>query len=394
MNKEEKAALVDEIADRLGEAEAIFAVDYRGISVPQAAELRAKLREADATFRVVKNRLAKRAAEQAGTTELDELLDGPTALTFVKGDAVIAAKAISTFGRQHDILEYKGGMMDGAPLDPDQFTAIARLPGLDVLHGQLVGVAASPLTGLTRASRSMISGLAVALGQIAEKGLVGGEARRSRSGRGAPAEEPAPRRSPPRPRRRRRRDESPRRSAEETCRRRRRARRRRTPRRTPQRRQAKPKTRDLRGTSRSVEDSEDAEPRRSMSGNQGDVHRGVDRGAEEHLGARALRAHQGARGGVRRFGDRGRRRRPGRRPEGGEAAAEEESTTVDVVLTAPGDKKIQVIKAVRAATGLGLKEAKALVDSAPKAVKEGLEREEADKLKADLEEAGGEVELK
>jgi large subunit ribosomal protein L7/L12 len=78
----------------------------------------------------------------------------------------------------------------------------------------------------------------------------------------------------------------------------------------------------------------------------------------------------------------------------GAGEGEEESTTVDVVLTAPGDKKIQVIKAVRAATGLGLKEAKALVDSAPKAVKEGLEREEADKLKADLEEAGGEVELK
>ncbi len=75
-------------------------------------------------------------------------------------------------------------------------------------------------------------------------------------------------------------------------------------------------------------------------------------------------------------------------------ALEEESTTVDVVLTAPGDKKIQVIKAVRAATGLGLKEAKALVDSAPKAVKEGLEREEAEQLKSDLEEAGGEVELK
>jgi large subunit ribosomal protein L7/L12 len=79
--------------------------------------------------------------------------------------------------------------------------------------------------------------------------------------------------------------------------------------------------------------------------------------------------------------------------DGADGAAEE-SSTVDVVLTAPGDKKIQVIKAVRAATGLGLKEAKALVDSAPKAVKEGLEREEADKLKADLEEAGGEVELK
>jgi large subunit ribosomal protein L7/L12 len=81
-------------------------------------------------------------------------------------------------------------------------------------------------------------------------------------------------------------------------------------------------------------------------------------------------------------------------PAAGEEAGEEESTTVDVVLTAPGDKKIQVIKAVRAATGLGLKEAKALVDSAPKPVKEGLEREEAEQLKSDLEEAGGEVELK
>ena len=76
------------------------------------------------------------------------------------------------------------------------------------------------------------------------------------------------------------------------------------------------------------------------------------------------------------------------------AAAEEESTTVDVVLTGPGDKKIQVIKVVRAATGLGLKEAKALVDEAPKPVKEGVDREEGEKLKAELEEAGGQVELK
>jgi large subunit ribosomal protein L7/L12 len=76
------------------------------------------------------------------------------------------------------------------------------------------------------------------------------------------------------------------------------------------------------------------------------------------------------------------------------AAAEEASTTVDVVLTGAGDKKIQVIKVVRAATGLGLKEAKALVDEAPKPVKEGIERDEADKLKAELEEAGASVELK
>ncbi len=80
---------------------------------------------------------------------------------------------------------------------------------------------------------------------------------------------------------------------------------------------------------------------------------------------------------------------------GGDAGAgEEESSTVDVVLTSAGEKKIQVIKAVRAATGLGLKEAKAVVDGAPGPVKEGIDREEAEKLKADLEEAGGEVELK
>jgi large subunit ribosomal protein L7/L12 len=79
---------------------------------------------------------------------------------------------------------------------------------------------------------------------------------------------------------------------------------------------------------------------------------------------------------------------------GGDAGAEEESSTVDVILTAAGDKKIQVIKVVRAATGLGLKEAKALVDEAPKPVKEGIERDEADKLKQELEEAGGSVELK
>ena len=198
MNKEQKAAAVQEIAERLGEADAIFAVDYRGISVPEAAELRARLREADATFRVVKNRLAKRAAEQAGTTELDDLLDGPIALTFIKGDAVVAAKAIATFSRQRDVLKYRGGLMDGEVLAPEQFQAIARLPGLDVLHGQLVGVTASPLTGLTRGLASMLSGLAVGLGQIAEKGLVGGgeepaaeEEKPDEPAAEEPAEEPA-----------------------------------------------------------------------------------------------------------------------------------------------------------------------------------------------------------
>jgi large subunit ribosomal protein L10 len=176
MDKEQKAAAVAELSDRLKEAESIFAVDYRGISVTGAAELRTRLREADASFKVVKNRLAKRAVEEAGTEGFDELLEGPTALTFIKGDPVTAAKAISTFARENEVLVYKGGVMDGQPLDADGFAAIARLPGLDVLHGQLVGVTASPLTGLARGLSALMSGLAVALGQISEQGLVSGEA--------------------------------------------------------------------------------------------------------------------------------------------------------------------------------------------------------------------------
>jgi large subunit ribosomal protein L7/L12 len=85
---------------------------------------------------------------------------------------------------------------------------------------------------------------------------------------------------------------------------------------------------------------------------------------------------------------------PAAAPAGDGAAVEEEAGTVDVILTGSGDKKIQVIKVVRAATGLGLKEAKALVDEAPKPVKEGIDREEANRLRADIEEAGGTVELK
>ena len=189
MDREQKAALIEEMTASLSDAEAIFAVDYRGISVPQAAELRTRLAEADATFKIVKNRLAKLAAENAGTGGLVELFEGPTALTFVKGDPVTAAKAIATFGREHDVLDFKGGLMEGDVLDPDQFKVIARLPGLDVLRGQLVGVAASPITGLARGLGAMLSGLAIGLGQVQEKGLVGGD--EPAPEREAEADEPA-----------------------------------------------------------------------------------------------------------------------------------------------------------------------------------------------------------
>ncbi len=103
MNREQKAAAVEEIAASIKESQAVFAVDYRGISVPQAAELRERLTEAGARFRIVKNTLTIRAADKAGAEELKELLEGPTAFTFVGegGDVALAAKALSQFRRQH-----------------------------------------------------------------------------------------------------------------------------------------------------------------------------------------------------------------------------------------------------------------------------------------------------
>jgi large subunit ribosomal protein L10 len=175
LNRDEKAAVVDEIAAQIEGSEAIFAIDYRGISVPEAAALRGDLREADTSFRVVKNRLTKLAAEKAGREELSELLEGPTALAFIRGDTAMAAKAISTFNREHDVLAFKGGFMEGLTLDQETFASIARLPSRDVLNGQFAGVVASPLTGLVRGLGSMVSGLAVALQQIADQGLVAGE---------------------------------------------------------------------------------------------------------------------------------------------------------------------------------------------------------------------------
>jgi large subunit ribosomal protein L10 len=176
MNREEKSAAIKEIVAEIEGSEAIFAVDYRGISVPQAAELRSKLREADASFRIVKNRLTKIAADEAGEERLAELLTGPTALTFVRGDTAQAAKAITTFNKEHEVLTYKGGFMEATSLDEVAFKSIAKLPGREVLNGQLAGVVASPITGLVRGLGSMIQGLALQLGQIAEKGLVSGEA--------------------------------------------------------------------------------------------------------------------------------------------------------------------------------------------------------------------------
>jgi large subunit ribosomal protein L10 len=192
MNREQKAAAIEEIATQISEASAVFAVDPTGLSVSQSAEIRTNLRNADATLRVIKNTLTERAADKAGLEELKALLVGPTALTFVRGDAAAAAKAISDYSRTTDLLPFKGGFMDGAQLEVEQIKAIARLPSRDVLYGQLVGVVASPITGLARGLNALLSGVAIALGQVRAKAEAGEIELAGGAGEApAPAEEPA-----------------------------------------------------------------------------------------------------------------------------------------------------------------------------------------------------------
>lgn len=185
MNRDEKAAVIDRIAGDLEESQAVFAVDYRGITVSQVADLRAKLRAADATFTVVKNSLTERAADKVGAEALKAILEGPTALTFVRGDAAAAAKALSDAQRTTEVLAFKGGLMDGKAVTADEIRAISKLPSREVLYGQLVGMIASPVSGLVRTLNALVAGVAIQLKAIHDQGLVGQGAPAA-----APAEEP------------------------------------------------------------------------------------------------------------------------------------------------------------------------------------------------------------
>ncbi|MBV9819326.1 MAG: 50S ribosomal protein L10 [Solirubrobacterales bacterium] len=168
MNRKQKTAVVDEIAEQIQSAEAVFAVDYRGISVSQVAALRVRLREADARFRVVKNSLSERAADKAGMDMLKPMLIGPTALALVDGDAALAAKALNDTARSLQLLEFKGGVLNGEALSAEDVRSIARLPAREVLHGQLVGTIAAPLSGLVRTLNALIAGVAIQLQAIAD----------------------------------------------------------------------------------------------------------------------------------------------------------------------------------------------------------------------------------
>jgi large subunit ribosomal protein L10 len=146
MPKPEKTAVVEEIRTKLDDADAAVLTEYRGLSVRALAELRGSLRPANTEYKVFKNRLARRAAEEAGLTDILPLLEGPIAIAFVHGDAVPAAKALRDFGRTNPELVVKGGLLGPRLLTAADLTALADIPPREQLLAMLAGGFQAPLT--------------------------------------------------------------------------------------------------------------------------------------------------------------------------------------------------------------------------------------------------------
>lgn len=152
VNKQQKAEVVSHLAAQFGETSTMFVADYRGLDMPGITELRARLRAADAQFSVVKNTLARRAAADAGLDAVAELFSGPTAIAFVRGDAAAVAKVMKDFATENaGLLELRGGLMDGAPVDAGQVKEIAALPPRDVILAMLLSAVNAPAQQLVGA---------------------------------------------------------------------------------------------------------------------------------------------------------------------------------------------------------------------------------------------------
>ena len=174
MARPEKVAAVEEIREKLADSDAAVLTEYRGLKVGQLAELRTALRPAGTEFKIFKNTLARRAAEEAGLLELVPMLQGPTAIAFIKGDAVIAAKALRDFGRANAALVVKGGLLGTKVLVPADVEALAEVAPREVLLARLAGGFQAPLVkaaGLFQAfTRNMAYGIKALIDQRIEDG--------------------------------------------------------------------------------------------------------------------------------------------------------------------------------------------------------------------------------
>jgi large subunit ribosomal protein L10 len=149
MLRKEKERVVAGLVERLRSSDTLIVADYRGLSVTEIDDVRTKLLEHGARFAVVKNRLTKRAAEEAGVEALVELLEGPSAIAFVEaGDMVAVARTLSETARRTRVLVVKGGILQGAPVDAKGIEELATLPPADVLRGQVLGAIVGPLSSI------------------------------------------------------------------------------------------------------------------------------------------------------------------------------------------------------------------------------------------------------
>ena len=376
MLKTDKERIVEELAAELGSAETLIVADYRGLTNKQLEALRDQLLPHGARFRIVKNTLTRRAAEQAGADALLVMLEGPTAIAFIEssGDPAAVAKALAATAKETNVLTLRGGMLEGKSLTGEEVDRLATLPPLDILRGQLVGAIVAPITqllALVSAPLRDLHGLIDArIAQLEEQGEVVGPVAEAAVETAEPATEEAEQ-SPPaaeeglsaaEPEEARAPEDS---ATAEASTRSRKTRKRRIKLRISKRR--KTMATDVKNVLDSLGKMTVLELVELKNAIEEEW--GVTAAAPMAVAAAPAAGGDGA-------------------------AAEEEKDSFDVVLTGAGDKKIQVIKVVRAITGLGLKEAKDLVDSAPGAVKEGAAKEEAESIKAQLEEAGASVELK
>jgi large subunit ribosomal protein L10 len=169
MPKPQKIEAVKEITADLSATDVYYFVDYRGLTFAEASELRARLRKADASLKVVKNTLAKIAAAEAGVEGLDDMLAGPTAIAYCYGDPVRAAKAIQDFIKEKKKAALRGARLQQSMLTASDVDKLAQLPSREQLIAQVVGGIAAPLGGLVNVLNGPIRGLVVALNQVKEQ---------------------------------------------------------------------------------------------------------------------------------------------------------------------------------------------------------------------------------
>jgi large subunit ribosomal protein L10 len=169
MARPEKVAAVEEIAGRFKEAPAALLTEYRGLSVGEIAEVRGALREAQADYKILKNTLARIAVREVGLEELVEMLQGPTAIAFCRGDAVDAAKALDDVAKKFPVVVVKGGVIEGRVIDAEQAGRLAKLEPRDVQLTKIAMMANQPLQQAANAFSALLRDLGSMLAQVVAK---------------------------------------------------------------------------------------------------------------------------------------------------------------------------------------------------------------------------------